>query len=140
MTRTCYDIARRDTALARLTARAQQLLQLDRQFRKLLPPALAAGCHAVRIEGGELLIFADNGLIAARLRILAPGLLPRLAERGYPATSVKVRVMLRLETPPREKRLTISASALDRIEEAAASVRDPGIGAALARLIAHHRD
>ncbi|TDR80390.1 DciA family protein [Paludibacterium purpuratum] len=137
--RTPYQIASRDRMLAQLTEQARALMKMDRQFRKLLPEAVAACCHAVRIEDGELLLFADNGLIAARLRMIAPGLLPRMATLGYPATRVKVRVNPRTPPAKREKRLKISESALDGIEQAATTVTNPLVADALARLIAHHR-
>ncbi|MBV8048937.1 MAG: DUF721 domain-containing protein [Paludibacterium sp.] len=137
--RTPYQIASRDPRLTQLTAEARALLKMDKQFRRLLPDAVAAGCQAVRIEGGELLLFADNGLIAARLRLIAPGLLPRLAALGYPADRVKVRVSPRLPPVKRQKQSNISEKALDGIEAAADTVKDPLVADALAKLIAHHR-
>lgn len=138
--RTPFQIVSTDSALARLTEQARALMKMDRQFRRLLPEAVAACCQAVRVEEGELLLYADNGLIAARLRMLAPGLLPRLAALGYPVDRVRIRVNPRFAPPAREKKLKIGASALDGIERAAAeSVRHPNVAAALARLIAHHR-
>jgi hypothetical protein len=139
--RTIYHITQQDSTLARLSAQAHALLKMDRQFKKLLPEAVAACCYAVRIEDGELLIFADNGLVAARLRMIAPGLLPRLAALGYPATKLKIKVNLHVAVAPRQKRLKISQSALDGIESAAASsIHNPLISDALALLIAHHRE
>ena len=138
--RTPYQIVNADSALARLTEQARALIKMDRQFRRLLPEAVAASCQAVRIEAGELLIFADNGLIAARLRMLAPGVVPRLAALGYPVERARVRVNPRHAPPAREKRLKIGESALDGIERATAEgVRHPQVAAALARLVAHHR-
>jgi hypothetical protein len=138
--RTPYQIVNADSSLARLTEEARALMRMDRQFRKLLPETVAAACQAVRIEGGELLIFADNGLIAARLRMLAPGVLPRLAALGYPAERARIRVKPRFAPPKRDKQFNIGARALDDIERATAeSVRHPQVAAALARLVAHHR-
>jgi hypothetical protein len=138
--RTIHDITQQDSNLARLTAQARALLKLDQQFRKMLPDAVAAACHAVRIEQEELLIFADNGLIAARLRMIAPGLLPKLGALGYHASKVRIKVALYVAPPPRTKRLKISASALDCIERAAEqSISNPLITEALARLIARQR-
>lgn len=138
--RTIHDITQQDSNLARLTAQAHALLKMDRLFKKMLPDAVAACCHAVRIEENELLIFADNGLVAARLRMIAPGLLPKMAALGYPATKLRIKVDLQIPVVPRVKQLKISQSALDGIEQAAAqSIRNPLIAEALARLISHHR-
>ncbi|NHR04687.1 DUF721 domain-containing protein [Chromobacterium haemolyticum] len=133
------DIARKDSTLTRLTAEAQALMKLNRAFQKLLPPLLAGTCRAVRIRDDELVIYTDTGIIAARLRMLAPGLLPQLAQQGYVAGKVRVKVDIRLARKPKEKTLKISQNALDGMEEAAASVSNPLVSAALAKLIAHHR-
>jgi hypothetical protein len=115
-------------------------MKMDQAFRKMLPQAVGACCHAVRIQDGELLLFADNGLIAARLRMIAPGLLPRMVALGYPATRTRIKVKLSIAPAARVKRLKFSQSALDGIEQAAAeSISNPLLREALARLIAHHR-
>lgn len=133
------DITRQDSHLSRLTAAAQELMALDRAFKKLIPPALAEACRAVRIRDDELVLHADNGIVAARLRMTAPGLLPQLAERGYPASKVKVKVTLQQAQPKRAKWLAISENALDGMEQAADCIGNPEVKRALARLIAHHR-
>ena len=138
--RTIAGVTRQDSTLSRLTAQANALIKMDRQFKKMLPDVVAASCQAVRIEDGELLIFADNGLIAARLRMIAPGLLPQLSALGYPASRVKVRVRVHVKPPVRERRLNIGESALDGIEQAAEQcISNPMVREALAKLIAHHR-
>ncbi|KMN37432.1 MULTISPECIES: DUF721 domain-containing protein [Chromobacterium] len=134
------DIASKDSTLTRLTAEAKELMKLDRAFQKLLPPLLAGTCRAVRIRDDELVIYTDTGIIAARLRMLAPGLLPQLAKQGFIAGKTRVKVDVRLARKPREKKLKISQNALDGMEEAASSVSNPLVSAALAKLIAHHRE
>ncbi|POZ63214.1 DUF721 domain-containing protein [Chromobacterium alticapitis] len=137
--RPLHDIARQDQTLAHLTAAAQALMALDRAFKRLIPPAMAEVCRAVRIRDDELVIHADNGIVAARLRMTAPGLLPQLAQIGYPASKVKVKVTLQQARPKRAKWLAISENALDGMEQAADSIGNPEVKRALARLIAHHR-
>lgn len=133
------DITRQDSTLARLTAEAQQLMALGRAFHALLPAALAEHCRAVRIRDDELVVFADNGTVAARLRLIGPGLLPQLARQGFVARQLRVKVAINLPKPVKEKTLNISEAALDGMEQAASSVSNPLVSQALARLIAHHR-
>ncbi|ATP30461.1 DUF721 domain-containing protein [Chromobacterium violaceum] len=133
------DIARQDQTLALLTAAARELMALDRAFKKLIPPAMAEACRAVRIRDDELVIHADNGIVAARLRMTAPGLLPQLAQQGYPASKVKVKVALQIVRPKKPKSLAISETALDGMEQAASSIDNPMVRAAVARLIARQR-
>nr|WP_199066122.1 DciA family protein [Chromobacterium sp. ASV5] len=133
------DIARQDSHLARLTAAARDLMALDRAFKKLIPEGMAEACRAVRIRDDELVIYADNGIVAGRLRMTAAGLLPQLAQLGYVAGKVRVKVDLKLARKPRVKTIAISEQALDGIEEAADCVQNQEVRQALARLIAHHR-
>ncbi|OBU87730.1 DUF721 domain-containing protein [Chromobacterium subtsugae] len=137
--RPLQDITRQDSHLARLTAAANELMALDRAFKKLIPEAMAEACRAVRIRDDELVLYADNGIVAARLRMSAPGLLPQLARQGYPAAKVKVKVMLKLARRKKTKTLAISENALDGMEQAAESIDNPVVRQALARLIAHQR-
>ncbi|MEO2216854.1 DciA family protein [Chromobacterium vaccinii] len=133
------DITRQDQTLARLSAAAHELMALDRAFKKLIPPAMGEACRAVRIRDDELVIHADNGIVAARLRMTAPGLLPQLAQQGYPASKVRVKVALQLVRVKKPKTLAISETALDGMEAAADSIGHPEVRRALARLIAHQR-
>jgi hypothetical protein len=133
------DIAGKDQTLARLAAAAQGMLAMDRAFRSLLPPGLAPSCRAVCIRDGELQLVADSGMVAARLRILSPGLLPALAALGHEAQRVRVKVDIRFNQAPPPKAAGISPDALDAMEKAAAGVGHPLVSAALARMVANQR-
>jgi hypothetical protein len=137
--RTPADIVRKDSQLARLTEQAQALMALDRQFKKLVPANLGEHCRAVLIREGELVLFADNGAVAARLRLMAPGFLPALAKTGHVARSVRVRVVLPSITPLRYNRLTVGAEGIAALESAAENISDPGLAAALKRFARHRR-
>lgn len=137
--RTPSDISRQDSLLSRLTAAAGALAALDDAFQKLLPPQIAGRCRAIRIRDGELVLFADNGMVAARLRMVASGLLPQLARQGHVAGRVHIRVQPAYRVPVKPKTIAISQNALDGMADAARSVAQPEVRAALERLIAHHR-
>ncbi|MDF0604653.1 DUF721 domain-containing protein [Neisseriaceae bacterium TC5R-5] len=134
------DIANSDHLLKQLSAQAHQLLALDKAFQALLPDTLNHACQAVRIREGELVVYAHNGIVAARLRMMAHGLLPSLARQGYIASKVRIKVDLQLATKaPPPKNLHISTQALDAMEQAAQSISQPLVSAALAKLIARQR-
>lgn len=134
------DIARQDSRLSQLANEARALMALDTVFRRLLPAPLSDYCRAVRIRDGELVVYADNGVVAARLKLIGPGLLPALTDRGYPASRIRVKVDIRFKPPVKPvKTLALSPAALECIEDAAASVANPLVSGALARLLAHHR-
>ncbi|RMD01790.1 DUF721 domain-containing protein [Aquitalea palustris] len=134
------DIARTDSTLSQLTREANALMALDQAFRSQLPPQLAEACRAVRIRDGELVVFAHNGIVAARLRMMGNSLLAPLESRGYSASKIRIKVDIHLNPPPPPpKRIGISQQALEEIEAGAQQVSNPLVSAALARLIAHHR-
>ncbi|WP_159880107.1 DciA family protein [Aquitalea denitrificans] len=134
------DIARGDSTLRQLTREANALMALDQVFRSQLPPQLAEACRAVRIRDGELVVFANNGIVAARLRMMGNSLLAPLEARGYSASKVRIKVDIHLTPPPPPpKRIGISQQALAEIEAGASQVSNPLVSAALARLIAHHK-
>lgn len=138
---TFREFIRRDSTLSRLAVEARALLALDEAWQALLPGALAGRCQAVRIRDDELLLYAESGMVAARLRLVTPGLLPALAGKGYPATRFRIRVALIHPPPPPGKAIMISPAALDKIEAATeTAVRHPLVRDALVRLIRHHRN
>lgn len=125
--------------LAALAAAADTLLALDAAWQKLLPPALAGQCRAVRIRDDELVVFADNGMVAARLRMLGSSLLPALTRAGYPASRVKIKVDPVLHPAPRAKAIGIGERGIAALEAAAHTLPHPDIADALARFARHQR-
>jgi len=134
------DIARGDSTLRQLTREANALMALDQAFRSQLPAALAEACRAVRIRDDELVVFANNGIVAARLRMMGNSLLAPLEARGYSASKIRIKVDIHLTPPPpAPKRIGLSQQAVAEIEAGAQQISHPLVSAALARLIAHHR-
>ncbi|MGL6071550.1 DciA family protein [Craterilacuibacter sp.] len=133
------DFARQNNALSRLTAEAGALLALDAAFQKLLPAELAGQCRAVRIRDEELVLFADNGMVGARLRMLGNSLLPALARQGYIAQRSRVRIAPQYHTVVQPKTLHIGAQGIAAIEQAAQTLDHPDLARALARLALHQK-
>ncbi|GGY09537.1 DUF721 domain-containing protein [Paludibacterium paludis] len=137
--RPLQDIAKNDALLARLTEEARAGMAIDRALKRLLPPLLAGMCHAGRIRDGELTVYADNSMIAARLRLTLPGLLPALAAAGYPASRARIKVAVRFETRRPAVKRGLSGKALDAFDKASHTIADPDLARALARLVRRHR-
>lgn len=125
--------------LSRLTSEARQLMLLDNAFKALLPAGIASLCRAVRIHQDELVVFADSGIVAGRLRMIGPGLLPQLAQKGYVAAKIRVKVNVNLPRPAKRKSIFISEDALDNMAQAAETISNPIVRHALARLVAHQK-
>ena len=139
--RTPAEFAERDSQLAKLAAAARRWRRLDQAFKQQLPPALAQRCRAVRInEDGVVVVFADSGTVAARLKLMAPSLLPVLDAAGFSAQRIQVRVVLHVTPPERENRLRLSRQALDALNDGAEQVSDPQLAESLRRLARHHRE
>ena len=129
----------RQGPLARLAAIAGEVRALDDAFQQQLPAAIAGQCHAVRIRDGELVVFADHGVAAARLRMLGDGLLAALAARGFAASRMRVRVAPRVRPPAREKTIAVGAAGVAALQAASEQVDDAALARALSRMSAHHR-
>lgn len=73
-------------AHARLLARAQQILA------SVAPPALVAASRIANIRRGELIIHADNGAVAVKIRQIGARLCRELLFQGIDCTAVIVAV------------------------------------------------
>ncbi len=97
------------TSLAALAARVAHLSELQRLWEKLAPPPLAQMCKISGLQDRVLVLYANNGAIAAKARQLAPTLLEKFQKRGFEVTSILVRVQAgfrpRQEKPPKTLRL-----------------------------------
>jgi hypothetical protein len=73
-------------------AHASRLLQLDRHLKTLLPPALAGSCHVANLKAGTLVIHADSGVVAARLRQMTTRIAQQLSLSCLQCSQVEVKV------------------------------------------------
>ena len=87
-------------ALARLKDHATRLMRLQGVLQQHLSPALTAACGVANLKNGVLVLLADNGAVAARLKQLAPSLAAQFAASGAPVQEVQVRVRIGATTAP----------------------------------------
>ena len=89
---------------------------------------------------GVLELACGSGAVAARLRQSAPLLDKALAAQGR-VQEVRVRVMphLQISRPPRAARAPLSEAALQELDQAARTLHEGPLKAALARMVLHHR-
>ena len=76
------DIASRDARLKRLFAAVRLNQRATAVMQGALPPGLAGLFRVVRIEQGEVLVYACNAGAATKLRLLADHLVHALRQRG----------------------------------------------------------
>lgn len=78
--------------LQQLKAHAARLSRLESQLQAALPTPLAASCHVANLRDGDLVVHADSGAAAAKLRQSLPSLVAALQAAGAPVGTIRVRV------------------------------------------------
>jgi hypothetical protein len=81
--------------LGPLAAGAARLGELQRIYGELAPPDLARGSQVYGSQSGKLILRADNGAIASKLRQLAPSLTSGFCSRGAQVTELVIKVQPR---------------------------------------------
>lgn len=114
-----------DPALAGLLKQTAALRRLDQDFRRLVPHALATATRVQSADTTELLVRADHGAAAAKLKLLAPELLAKLRDRGWHFTAIRVRVQVRMQVGEQRKSLPKQIDNLGRCHLAGLADRLP---------------
>ena len=78
-----------------LMLQAARLLELRRQLAEILPKPLAKFCEIANYKQGKVVIFAENGAIAAKLAHYRPKLISAFTGRGMEVTAIEVSVQVR---------------------------------------------
>lgn len=97
--RTLNDCLNADDTMARLAAHAGRLLKLQRIIETTIPTALAQSCRVANYKLGVVVIHADNGAVATKLRQIAPTLRDGLRSSGSEITEIRIKVQPR-DAPP----------------------------------------
>lgn len=90
--RTLDDYLNSDEAMARLAAHAGHLQKLQQLFEKAVPAMLARSCRVANFKLGVVIIHAENGAAAAKLRQIAPSLSEDFRSRGEQVTEIRIKV------------------------------------------------
>ncbi len=73
-------------------AHARLLQKLGRIYRDTVPGHLGAASRVANFKSGTVVIHADNGAVAVKLRQMAPSLTREFSGRGIECTGVTVKV------------------------------------------------
>lgn len=123
---------------ARVMAHARLLLRLSRRFASVAPPGLAGAARVANYKSGMVVIHAENGAVAAKIRQLGRRLCSDLSLEGAQCNGIEVKVQ------PAEKReqsttstlKPLSARTFGTLEETAGALPPGGLQAALKELLA----
>jgi hypothetical protein len=97
--RSLEDCLLADAGMARLSSHASCLARLQVALMAALPPSLARGARVANIRSGKLVIHADNGAVAAKLRQMAPRLADLVRFEATEVTGIDIRVQGRAGNP-----------------------------------------
>ncbi len=124
-----------------VVSRAKRLLALERLYANCVPEALLRASSVANLRDGTLLLRADNGAIASKLKHLAPKLLKVIRENNQEVTDIQVTVQVRTEAPPAAAPLKpgLSQEHLHQIEALTETLPESSLKAALLRLAARQR-
>ncbi len=106
--RTLTDCLTADETMARLAAHAGRLASLQRIIETTIPSALAQSCRIANYKLGVVIIHADNGAVATKLRQIAPSLRDDLLTSGSEITEIRVKVQPRDSLPSPSPRTSVA--------------------------------
>lgn len=105
--RSLEDCLLADTGMARLTSHASRLLRLQAILAANLPASLARGARVANLKSGKLVIHADNGAVAAKLRQMAPRLADLVRFEAAEINGIEIRVQGRAGNPATAPKRTV---------------------------------
>ena len=82
----------RDAAASRLIAHARLLYKLGRRFEQIAPGPFRHAARVVNFKLGTVIIHADNGAVAAKIRQMSQRLCADLSTGSLACSALEVRV------------------------------------------------
>lgn len=130
------DALLRDNAgLQSYVRQAGALAQLQALWRASVPAELRPHAQAAGLKHKRITVLADNGAVAAKLKLIAPSLLKTLQNKGLEVTSIRVEVQVKSARQRRpDTARKINASAAASLLRLAQELPDSPLRAALERL------
>ena len=118
----------------------QALLALQRIWETVVPASLAGVSHIGKNDTGEIVLYCDNGAVAAKLRQLLPTLAEALRGKGVATATLQVKVRAQaLPVPMRAvPKREISRVGLENIAQLSDEIEAGSLQAALDHLLAQH--
>lgn len=81
-----------DATAGRLMVHARLLLKLSRRFEAIAPAGLRHAAHVANYKAGRVVIHADNGAVAAKIRQMGQRLCDELSKGGAECNVMDVKV------------------------------------------------
>ena len=84
-----------DAATSRVMAHARLLQKLSRRFEAVAPSGLRHAARVANYKSGKIVIHADNGAVATKIRQMSQRLCDELSKGGAECNDMEVKVQLR---------------------------------------------
>ena len=127
-----------DAGASRLMAHARLLLKLARRFEAIAPGPFRHAARVANYKSGKIVIHADNGAVAAKIRQMAQRLCSELSKGGAECNELEVKVQPRetlfQSTPSTQKPL--SKTACEVLQATASNMPNGALRAAIDALLA----
>jgi hypothetical protein len=114
------------TGIAALLPQAERLIELRRVYQEIMPQQLSRSSSIVNYKQGNVVIFAENNAIAAKIKLLSPRLVSDFSRRGVQVTGIRLEVQPRetRNAEPVEKHARLSSAAADSLRALATRLPD----------------
>ncbi|WP_415036515.1 DciA family protein [Azonexus sp.] len=126
-----------DAAASRLLRQAKLIGELSRRFSTVAPSALAASARVANFRAGKVVILAENGAVAVKLRQMGQRLCTALSYEGAECNEIEIKVQPQ-QTPFRSMSSTIkpiSQRSLAQLESATTALPEGALRRALETLL-----
>lgn len=127
--RSLYEHATANAALARYHAQAMRLLSYQRFFESALPPPLRKHARIANMRAGKLVVYAGNAAVATKIRQLAGRIADFFVSKGVDVSEIDVRVQAGIDaaisqhTDPRSATKPLpSAQRIESLEQLAGTL------------------
>ena len=123
-------------AMQSLVKQAQRLIDMQHVFAEIAPKPLAQSVRVGRFAQNSLLLLAENGAVAAKVKQLTPSFLIGFRQRGYEVTAIRVEVQPPPRPAPPHRKIKLSGKASSHLHELAARLPMSPLRTALEGLLA----
>ena len=123
--------------IAALLPQAERLIELRRIYSELVPQQLLRCSSIVNYKQENVVIFAENNAIAAKLKLLSPRLVNDFSKRGVQVTGIRLQVQPRQE-PRKEqirKQAKLSLAGAESLEALAKRLPDSRLKQAVTEMV-----
>lgn len=121
--------------LVALSGQADSLTVSQKIWDATAPDSLKQFTQAGSVKHKRLTVYTDNGAVAAKIKLLLPGLLTKLQKHGLEVTSIRVEVQVK-SSPRKAAKImrSISPQAASSLGALADELSGSELGEVLARL------